>query len=107
MDTNMKEILSAHAHDMWSGWMQYMFRKSPINKDGTMTIPAWAVSRWARQAGTNYTDLPEEEKESDRKEADKILKIIYSKKLQPLPPTIYGVPPKTIKCPTCGTHCRK
>lgn len=74
----MREILAAHAHDMWSGWMQYMFSKSTINKDGTMTIPAWAVSRWTRQADTKYSNLPEEEKESDLKEADRILKIIQS-----------------------------
>lgn len=72
----MREVLAAHAHDMWSGWMQYLFSKSTINKDGTMTIPAWAVNRWTRQADTNYSDLPEEEKESDLKEADGILKII-------------------------------
>ena len=72
----MRELLAAHAHSMWSGWMQYMFSKSTINKDGTMTIPIWAMSRWTRQADTNYADLPEKEKESDRKEADGILKIV-------------------------------
>ena len=72
----MEEILAAHAHDMWSGWIQYMFSKSTINRDGTMTIPKWAVVRWTRQADTNYQNLSETEKETDRKEARGILKII-------------------------------
>ena len=72
----MKERLAALAHEQWSGWMQYMFSKSTINKDGSMTIPTWAVKRWTRQASTPYAKLPEEEKMSDRKEADKILSVI-------------------------------
>ena len=78
IQSDMREALAAYAHDMWSGWMQYLFNKSTINKDGTMTIPAWAVSRWTRQVDTNYADLSEEEKESDRKEADGIINIIQS-----------------------------
>ncbi len=74
----MRESLAAHAHDMWSGWMKYLFSKSTLNLDGSFTIPPWAVSRWTRQMNTSYSELPEEEKESDRKEADGILKIVHS-----------------------------
>ena len=70
------ESLSAYAHDAWSGWMKYMFEKSVLNSDGTLTIPKWAVERWSRQMNTLYSDLPEEEKESDRDEADRMLSII-------------------------------
>ena len=72
----MKERLAALAHEQWSGWMQYMFSKSTVNKDGSMTIPIRAVERWTRQANTPYIELPEKEKMSDRKEADKILSVI-------------------------------
>lgn len=72
----MKERLAALAHEQWSGWMQYMFSKSTVNKDGSMTTPIWAVERWTRQANTPYAKLSEEEKMSDRKEADKILSVI-------------------------------
>ncbi|MHA1280593.1 MAG: hypothetical protein ACTSQ8_25840 [Candidatus Helarchaeota archaeon] len=81
----MRETLAAHAHDMWSGWMKYVFKKSmpyyPGNiqaEEGALIIPKWAVKRWTRQMNTIYEDLSEEEKESDRKEADRILKIIQS-----------------------------
>ena len=56
--------------------MQYLFSKSTINSDGSMTIPKWAVDRWTRQANTAYKDLPEGEGKSDLKEADRILVII-------------------------------
>jgi hypothetical protein len=70
------EPLSAYAHHAWAGWMNYMFSKCTLNADGTMTIPAWAVTRWQRQAQTLYDDLPENEKISDRDEAYKIMEII-------------------------------
>ena len=66
----LKERLAKFAHKQWSGWMNYMFEKSVKNSDGTITIPKWAVDRWSRQAGTAYKDLPEEEKENDRLEAE-------------------------------------
>lgn len=72
----MRESLADYAHDAWSGWMSYLFSVSTRNEDGTVTIPKWAVDRWVRQMGTPYAELPEEEKESDRKEADKMVKIV-------------------------------
>jgi hypothetical protein len=59
-----------------------MFEKcSKIQDDygrhyGEMKIPAWAGDRWRRQMATPYKDLPDEEKESDRAEAQKIQSII-------------------------------
>ena len=41
-----------------------------------MIIPKEFVSRWQREMSTPYVDLPENEKESDRKEARKMLDII-------------------------------
>jgi hypothetical protein len=70
------EALAKLAHEQWSGWMLYLFEKSEGNPDGSVTIPKWAVDRWMRQMQTDYKDLPEEEKESDRKEALRVLEII-------------------------------
>ena len=72
----MREILAAHAHNMWSGWMKYLYTKGCLNMDGSFLIEANSMKRWIRQMNTPYSDLPEEEKVSDRKEADGILKII-------------------------------
>jgi len=72
----MREKLSEYAHAAWSGWMKYLFEKSTLNPDGTVTIPIWAVERWKRQMNTPYEVLPDSEKESDRKEADSMLQIV-------------------------------
>jgi hypothetical protein len=74
----IREPLAVYAHQAWSGWMIYMFSRSRMNGDGTMTIPADLVKRWKRQAATGYDDLPEPEKESDRTEADKMIAILGS-----------------------------
>lgn len=80
------EALAAYAHDAWSGWMIYLFGKCRHGADyigmtgyidnGTRIIPQDYVERWMRQLETKYEDLPEQEKESDRKEARKILKVL-------------------------------
>jgi len=70
-----RERLAAYAHEAWAGWMRYLFGQC-IDYDGEIVIPQWAVERWTRQMETAYQDLPEQEKESDRAEADKMLAII-------------------------------
>lgn len=69
-----REKLAAYAHRAWSGWMKYMFDKSTA-VEGEVIIPESLVKRWTRQMNTPYDDLPEEEKNSDRIEADRIISI--------------------------------
>lgn len=66
------EALAALAHQQWSGWMEYLFSKGCGMPDGGFCLPSAVVRRWQRQMVTAYSDLPEEEKESDRQEARKI-----------------------------------
>jgi hypothetical protein len=70
------EPLSKFCHDSWSGWMRYLFSKTHLSHDGDAIIPKEFVDRWNRQMNTEYEDLPENEKESDRKEARKIIDVI-------------------------------
>jgi len=78
--SELRECLSDYAHDTWSGWMKYMFfvctNVERNKQDVLFRMPAKAYDRWVRQLGTKYSDLPESEKESDRKEADRILAIV-------------------------------
>jgi hypothetical protein len=71
-----REALAAYAHEAWSGWMLYLFSKCDTDEDGGMRMPKWAVERWSRQMDTEYDRLSEQEKESDRAEADKMLGIM-------------------------------
>jgi hypothetical protein len=72
-----REPLAEYAHEAWSGWMQYVFEKANgVCLNGTVIIPPWAVERWQRQINTPYADLPEDEKQSDRAEADKMLAVL-------------------------------
>ena len=76
----MREKLAEHAHDSWTGWMEYLFSQSELKSNGTVVIPVGSVKRWLRQMHTPYANLSESEKESDRVEADKILAIIEETK---------------------------
>lgn len=73
----MLEKLSDAEHDSWSRWMKYLFAKSVKGPDGVVVIPADLVERWERQANTPYSELSEQEKESDRKEARIQIKICH------------------------------
>lgn len=56
-------------HDRWARWQKYMFSKGRIDTEsGGLIIPKELVDRWTRQIDTPYSELSEEEKESDRKE---------------------------------------
>lgn len=78
----LREGLAQYAHEAWSGWMQYLFKKGniePRQVDGKFeyvwVMPQWALERWQRQMNTSYADLPDSEKESDRLEADRMIEV--------------------------------
>lgn len=72
----IREDLAEYAHDAWSGWMNYLFEWSETNEDGSETIPKDSVDRWKYQLDTPYDELPEKMKESDRREADEMIKLV-------------------------------
>ena len=74
--TLLREQFASLAHDMWSGWMAYLFTKCDRAENGGLTIRRETLARWNRQMATSYAKLPEGEKESDRDQADKMLAII-------------------------------
>lgn len=71
-----REMLASVQHDIWVHWMKYLFSVCVENQDGSYTIPVDKVQRWIRQVGTQYSELSEDEKQSDRQQADKILSIL-------------------------------
>jgi len=69
-ESKLREILADLAHQQWSGWMRYMLKRLEEPD------PQVWLDRWRRQMETPYAELCESEKESDRKEADRVLKVI-------------------------------
>lgn len=69
------EKLAEYAHSSWSRWMDYLYSKSIPTETGVL-IPVFYAERWSKQAITEYKDLTKQEKESDRKEAIKMLDIV-------------------------------
>ena len=73
---DLREKLADLQHEIWSHWMKWLFQCCQANEDGSMTIPKEKVSRWQRQMITPYSQLSDAEKDSDRIEADKVLKVL-------------------------------
>lgn len=76
MRSDIREALADKQHQIWSHWMEWVFKICPANPDGSVTIPPELVERWTRQINTPYWTLSEKEKDSDRHQADKILGVI-------------------------------
>lgn len=87
MNNELREQLAELCHKQWSGWMEYLFSKcmrevGQFDRDtGALIIPRQAVERWQRQMDTPYSGLSEDEKESDRKEADRFIALLYINKV--------------------------
>ena len=71
---NVTEETAKLMHDIWSNWMRYLFSKTHQTEDSGELIPAGLVDRWKRQAATQYSDLTEAEKESDREIARQVFR---------------------------------
>ena len=67
------ELLAELQHEIWAHWMDYLFSICTDNPDGSVTIPFELVTRWKRQIVTDYSDLSEKEKNSDREQAIHII----------------------------------
>ena len=86
----LREKLAALAHEQWSGWMRWMFKRGkfvPMKYDGVFqtvwVMPGYLRERWERQMKTSYDRLTNDEKESDRTEADRVLVVIAESSGQP------------------------
>jgi hypothetical protein len=71
----IRELLAEKQHEIWSHWMKYLFSVSQETDEGVV-IPVDKVLRWKQQMITPYIALTEQEKSSDREQADKLLTVI-------------------------------
>ena len=70
-----EEILAAFVHKIWAEWMEYFFAKCYTNDKEEVVIPDLLVRRWKRQMYSEYIELPELEKESDREIAQRYIEL--------------------------------
>ena len=74
-EKEIRELIAEVSHEIWSHWMRYLFSRCEDDDLGII-IDRWDAKRWEKQINTAYEDLTEREKDSDREQADKILKVI-------------------------------
>ena len=72
----LMDTLAAVEHERWSHWQRYMHNKCIPQGDGALLIPAEFVKRWEKQIVTQYSELTDAEKESDREQVRKYLPLI-------------------------------
>ena len=70
------EVLAAVEHERWSHWQRYLHSRCERGEDGSLTIPPALVSRWEQQMSTPYSQLSEDEKESDREQVRRYLSVM-------------------------------
>lgn len=64
----LREALAALAHEQWSGWTEHVLDN----------LDEVHIAGWKRQIATSYDDLSESEKDSDRKEADRMIAVMHT-----------------------------
>ncbi len=79
MPDQTREALAAYAHEAWAAYMGYFLSKCIVQGDGALLIPAGYVQSIERLIAAPYQTLSDRDKDSDRKEADKILEILQRK----------------------------
>ena len=79
-------------HRRWAGWQNYMHSKMihipllprEFTVEKGMLLPDHLYHRWERQIITDYKDLSEQEKESDRKEVRKYVPLLKEMRIKEL-----------------------
>lgn len=74
--TTIGELLARQQHEIWKETIQHVMAVSPIESDGSRTIPAATVERWQHIIDTPFDGLREYEKDTPRRWANKIVKTL-------------------------------
>lgn len=70
------EQLASIEHERWAHWQRYMHDKGERRPDGSLVLPAELVRHWDAQIATQYADMNEGEKTSDREQVRRYLPVI-------------------------------
>ncbi|WP_313813365.1 hypothetical protein [Glutamicibacter sp.] len=67
------ERLAAIEHERWAHWQKYVHDQCERRDDGSLIVPAELAARWEAQIETTYSELSDQEQESDREQVRKYL----------------------------------
>lgn len=79
MENKLKKFIEIGAdleHKRWAKWQKYLHSKLERGTSGRLIMPKELEDHWERQINTDYKDLSETEKLSDRNEVEKYIPII-------------------------------
>lgn len=77
-EDNVKERFAREIHNIWSHWTQYMFQVELVDIGDSYRLSNKTAERWQRQMDTPYSELTETEKDSDRKQVEKLWPLIVA-----------------------------
>lgn len=72
----MLEQLASVEHERWAHWQRYMHGQGTLCADGSLLLPKELVQRWETQMATDYVNLSDQEKDSDREQVRRYLDLI-------------------------------
>ena len=72
----LMEKLADIEHQRWASWQKYMHSKGMKDEFGSLTIQWQEIERWEKQIKTDYKDLSEAEKDSDREQVLRYFNLI-------------------------------
>jgi len=73
------EKFAEQSHKSWSRWMKHLFDQGFMDFDRGFVINSSSVEKWIVKMNLPYEMLSEQEKESDRFEAENISKYLKKK----------------------------
>lgn len=60
-------------HERWAHWQRYVHESCRQQEDGSLVIPAELVQRWERQIATPFSELSQDERDSDIEQVERYL----------------------------------
>lgn len=75
----LMEELASIQHNIWSDWQKYVHSICLKDDGGNLIIIRSMVDQWERQIKTDYKDLSEPEKDSDREQVLRYFNLIKKK----------------------------
>jgi hypothetical protein len=73
---SLVERLAAIEHERWSDWQRHVHELAERRSDGSIVLSHELVQRWDAQIVAAYSDLSENEKDSDREQVRRYLPVI-------------------------------